>query len=50
MQRLDYILKRMVMAIFVLISVSILTFFIARVVPSNPAAAWVGPHPTKEQI
>jgi peptide/nickel transport system permease protein len=40
----------MVMAIFVLISVSILTFFIARVVPSNPAAAWVGPHPTKEQI
>jgi len=50
MQRLDYILKRMVMAIFVMISVSILTFFIARVVPSNPAAAWVGPHPTKEQI
>lgn len=50
MQRLDYILKRMVMAIFVLISVSILTFFIARVVPSNPAAAWVGPRPTKEQI
>jgi peptide/nickel transport system permease protein len=50
MKRLDYILKRMVMAIFVMISVSILTFFIARVVPSNPAAAWVGPHPTKEQI
>ncbi|MGB2911456.1 MAG: ABC transporter permease [Anaerolineales bacterium] len=50
MGRLDYILKRMVMAIFVMISVSILTFFIARVVPSNPAAAWVGPHPTKEQI
>lgn len=50
MQRLDYILKRLVMAIFVLISVSIVTFVIARVVPSNPAAAWVGPHPTKEQI
>ncbi len=50
MHRLDYILKRLVMAIFVLISVSILTFFIARVVPSNPAAAWVGPHPTQEQI
>lgn len=50
MQRLDYIFKRIVMAIFVLISVSILTFLIARVVPSNPAAAWVGPHPTKEQI
>ena len=50
MQRLDYIIKRLVMAAFVLISVSIMTFLIARVVPSNPAAAWVGPHPTPEQI
>jgi peptide/nickel transport system permease protein len=38
------------MAVLVLVSVSIVTFFIARVVPSNPAAAWVGPHPTQEQI
>ena len=50
MQRLDYILKRLVMAIFVLLMVSIMTFIIARVVPSNPAAAWVGPRPTQEQI
>ncbi len=50
MQRLDYIIKRLVMAVFVLISVSIMTFLIARVVPSDPAAAWVGPHPTQEQI
>lgn len=50
MKRLDYILKRLVMAIFVLLSVSIVTFIIARVVPSNPAAAWVGPRPTQEQI
>lgn len=50
MQRLDYILKRLVMAVFVLLSVSIVTFIIARVVPSNPAAAWVGPRPTQEQI
>lgn len=50
MERLEYILKRLVMAVFVLISVSIVTFIIARVVPSNPAAAWVGAHPTKEQI
>ena len=50
MQRLDYILKRLAMAIFVLFMVSILTFIIARVVPSNPAAAWVGPRPTQEQI
>jgi peptide/nickel transport system permease protein len=50
MQRLDYIFKRLVMAIFVLLMVSIVTFIIARVVPSNPAAAWVGPRPTQEQI
>ena len=50
MQRLDYVLKRLVMAVFVLLSVSIVTFIIARVVPSNPAAAWVGPRPTQEQI
>lgn len=50
MKQLDYILKRLVMAVFVLLSVSIVTFVIARVVPSNPAAAWVGPRPTPEQI
>jgi peptide/nickel transport system permease protein len=38
------------MAVGVLISVSIITFFIARVIPSDPAAAWVGSHPTNEQI
>lgn len=50
MQRLDYILKRLVMAVFVLLMVSLMTFVIARVVPSDPAAAWVGSHPTREQI
>jgi peptide/nickel transport system permease protein len=50
MPKLEYVLRRLVMAVFVLVSVSILTFAIARVVPSDPAAAWVGPHPTQEQI
>jgi peptide/nickel transport system permease protein len=50
MPKLEFILRRLVMAVFVLVSVSILTFLIARVVPSDPAAAWVGPHPTPEQI
>jgi peptide/nickel transport system permease protein len=50
MPKVEYVLRRLVMAVFVLISVSILTFLIARVVPSDPAAAWVGPHPTREQI
>lgn len=50
MHRLEYIIRRLAMAVLVLVSVSIVTFLIARVVPSNPAAAWVGPHPTQEQI
>ncbi len=50
MHRLEYIIRRLAMAVLVLVSVSVITFFIARVVPSNPAAAWVGPHPTQEQI
>lgn len=50
MHRLEYIVRRLAMAVLVLVSISIITFFIARVVPSNPAAAWVGPHPTREQI
>jgi peptide/nickel transport system permease protein len=50
MQHLEFVIKRLALAILVLISVSIITFLIARVIPSNPAAAWVGPHPTQEQI
>jgi peptide/nickel transport system permease protein len=50
MYRLEYIIRRLAMAVLVVISVSIITFFIARVIPSDPAAAWVGAHPTREQI
>jgi len=48
--RLRYMVKRLAMATMVVASVAVMTFFIARVVPSDPAAAWVGPHPTQEQI
>jgi peptide/nickel transport system permease protein len=50
MQWIDYLIRRLFMAVFVLISVSAITFVIARVIPSDPAAAWVGVHPTPEQI
>jgi peptide/nickel transport system permease protein len=50
MHRLEYVIRRLAMAVLVLVSVSIITFFIARVVPSDPAAAWVGAHPTRDQI
>jgi len=50
MSRWEYILKRLLLAVLVLFLVSLVTFFIARVLPSDPAAAWVGPRPTIEQI
>jgi peptide/nickel transport system permease protein len=50
MQKLEYLARRLALAVLVLLSVSVITFVISRVVPSNPAALWVGPHPTKEQI
>jgi peptide/nickel transport system permease protein len=49
-RRWIYLVRRLALAALVLLSVSIITFFISRVVPSNPAAKWVGPHPTQEQI
>jgi peptide/nickel transport system permease protein len=50
MKKVEYLARRLALAVLVLLSVSVITFVISRVVPSNPAALWVGPHPTKEQI
>ena len=49
-QKLDYILKRLVMSAFVLLGLSVITFTLARVVPSNPAALYIGPRARPEQI
>jgi len=49
-RRWAYVVRRLALAALVLLSVSVITFFISRVVPSDPAAKWVGPRPTKEQI
>ncbi len=46
----EYILRRLMLALLVLFGVSLVTFIIARVVPSDPAALWVGPRPTLEQL
>ena len=50
MHWVDYIIRRLGWAVIIILIVSVITFFIARVVPSDPAAAWVGPHPTPELI
>jgi peptide/nickel transport system permease protein len=45
-----YIVRRTVLAAVVVAGVVVLTFGIARVVPGDPAATWVGPHASAEQI
>lgn len=45
-----YILKRILLGLMVLVGVITITFFLTRVLPSNPAAQWVGPRATKAQI
>jgi peptide/nickel transport system permease protein len=45
-----FILKRLLLSIFVLLGVAFITFFLTRVIPSDPAAKWVGPRATPEQI
>lgn len=45
-----YIIKRILLGLLVLVGVVTITFFLTRVLPSNPAAQWVGPRATKAQI
>jgi peptide/nickel transport system permease protein len=46
----DYVFKRLLFAILVLAGVSVITFFVSRVIPGSPVAMWVGAKPTQEQL
>ncbi|HFE66287.1 MAG TPA: ABC transporter permease [Chloroflexi bacterium] len=50
MRKLEFFIRRVSGAIFVLIGVSIITFALARVVPSNAAALYIGPRARPEEI
>lgn len=50
MHRLEFILRRLLTSIFVLLGVSFITFFIARVVPNDAAAMYIGPKARQEDI
>jgi ABC-type dipeptide/oligopeptide/nickel transport system permease component len=50
MRKLEFILRRLFSSLLVLIGVSIITFFIARVVPSNAAELYIGPKARPEDI
>ena len=50
MRRLEFILRRLLTSILVLIGVSIITFTLARIIPSNAAAMYIGPKARPEDI
>jgi peptide/nickel transport system permease protein len=50
MRKLEYILRRLLTSLFVLFGVSIITFLLARVVPSDAAALYIGPKARADDI
>lgn len=46
----SYIRKRILLGLIVLLGVISITFTITRIIPSEPAAKWVGPRATQDQI
>lgn len=45
-----YIVKRLAMMTIVLLMVTIMTFLLTTIAPSDPAAQWAGTRPTPEQL
>ena len=50
MRKLEFILRRVATSLLVLVGVSIITFALARVVPTNPAALYIGPKAQPAEI
>ena len=50
MKALQYILRRFLLLIPVLIGVTMLTFFISHIVPANPVSVALGPHATPDSM
>ncbi|RPI22229.1 MAG: ABC transporter permease [Chloroflexota bacterium] len=48
--KLEFAIRRLLTSIFVLVGVSVITFFLARVVPNNAAALYIGPRARPEDI
>ncbi len=50
MRKAEFIITRLASAVLVLLGVSVVTFLLARVIPSNPAAQYLGPHARPAEI
>lgn len=46
----EYLAKRLLLLIFVVVGVLSITFIITRIIPARPELLWAGPHATIEQI
>jgi peptide/nickel transport system permease protein len=46
----EYLVKRIILLVFVIFGVLFLTFVITRLIPARPELLWAGPHATMEQI
>ena len=45
-----FLVRRALLAVLVLLGVVVITFFLARVVPANPAGLWAGVHATPQEL
>jgi peptide/nickel transport system permease protein len=45
-----YVIRRVALAVLVVVGVVILTFVIARVIPGDPAVSWAGPHTSPHEL
>lgn len=50
MQKFEYTLRRLFLSLFVLLGMTVVTFLLTRIVPSNPAALYLGNRARPEQI
>ena len=47
---LNFLLRRVILIVIVLLGLSVLTFFIARIIPSDPVMLAAGPRASREQV
>jgi len=47
---LTFVVRRILLAIVVVVGVIVVTFLVAHVVPGDPAATWAGPHASAAQV
>jgi peptide/nickel transport system permease protein len=45
-----FLAHRVALGLLVVVGVVILTFVIARVIPGDPAASWIGPHASQQEL